>query len=245
MRSGYDPSLDELRSLRDESRRVIASLQADYADLTGIKSIKVKHNNVLGYFVEVTANNADKLMSVPLNETFIHRQTLANAVRFTTTELADLEAKIASAAGKALAIEQDIFAHLEREVLAASDMIKNASHALAVLDVSIALALLAEEQNYCRPVIDESLAFHVEGGRHPVVEQALMSDGADAFVANDCNLSPQNGETNGKIWLMTGPNMAGKSTFLRQNALIAILAQMGSFVPASNAHIGVSEQRTI
>ncbi len=242
VRSGYDPSLDELRSLRDESRRVIASLQADYADLTGIKSIKVKHNNVLGYFVEVTANNADKLMSVPLNETFIHRQTLANAVRFTTTELADLEAKIASAAGKALAIEQDIFAHLEREVLAASDMIKNASHALAVLDVSIALALLAEEQNYCRPVIDESLAFHVEGGRHPVVEQALMSDGADAFVANDCNLSPQNGETNGKIWLMTGPNMAGKSTFLRQNALIAILAQMGSFVPASNAHIGLIDR---
>lgn len=242
VRRGYDPSLDELRSLRDESRRVIASLQADYAELTGIKSLKVKHNNVLGYFVEVTANNADKLMTAPLNETFIHRQTLANAVRFTTTSLAELEAKIASAGSKALAIELEIFGSLQHDVLKAGDLIKQASHAVAVLDVSIALARLAEEQNYCRPLMDDSLAFHIEGGRHPVVEQALMEDGAEAFVANDCDLSPQGMEQNGKIWLMTGPNMAGKSTFLRQNALIAILAQMGSFVPASSAHIGLIDR---
>ncbi len=242
VRRGYDASLDELRSLRDESRRVIASLQADYAQLTGVKSIKVKHNNVLGYFVEVTANNADRMMSAPLNETFIHRQTLANAVRFTTTELADLEAKIASAGSKANAIEQDIFDYLCREVLAAAEIIKAAAHALAVLDVSTALASLAEEKSYCRPVMDDSLAFAVERGRHPVVEEALAKDGGDPFVANDCDLGPGPNEANGKIWLMTGPNMAGKSTFLRQNALIAILAQMGAFVPASSAHIGMIDR---
>lgn len=242
VRPGYDAALDELRALRDESRRVIASLQADYAELSGVKSIKVKHNNVLGYFVEVTANNADRMMSPPLNETFIHRQTLANAVRFTTTELAELEAKIASAGTKATAIEQDIFSYLCREVLAVSELIKAASHALSVLDVSIALANLAEEQQYCRPLMDGSLAFDIERGRHPVVEGALARDGGEPFVANDCNLGPVDGEKNGSIWLMTGPNMAGKSTFLRQNALIAILAQMGSFVPAQRAHIGLVDR---
>ena len=242
VRPGYDSALDELRSLRDESRRVIASLQADYADLSGVKSIKVKHNNVLGYFVEVTANNADKMMSAPLNETFIHRQTLANAVRFTTTELADLEAKIASAGTKATAIEQEVFAHLSGEVLSVSEIIKQAAHALSVLDVSIALANLAEEKQYCRPLIDDSLAFDVKRGRHPVVEEALAREGGEPFVANDCDLGPQAEQKNGAIWLMTGPNMAGKSTFLRQNALIAILAQMGSFVPAQEAHIGLVDR---
>ncbi|MCT4655561.1 MAG: DNA mismatch repair protein MutS [Cohaesibacter sp.] len=242
VRKGYDPSLDELRSLRDESRRVIASLQADYADMTGVKSLKVKHNNVLGYFVEVTANNAEKLMSVPLNETFIHRQTLANAVRFTTTTLADLEAKIASAGSKAMAIELEIFSHLAGQILAASSAIKAASHAFAVFDVSASLAALAQDRGYCRPVMDNSLAFSIERGRHPVVEHALAQEGSEPFVANDCALGPQEGQNHGNIWLMTGPNMAGKSTFLRQNALIAIMAQMGSYVPAKSAHIGLIDR---
>ncbi|PLW76157.1 DNA mismatch repair protein MutS [Cohaesibacter celericrescens] len=242
VRTGYDAGLDELRSLRDESRRVIASLQADYANETGIKALKVKHNNVLGYFLEVTANNADKMMSAPLNERFIHRQTLANAVRFTTTELADLEARIASAGAKVIAIELSIFDRLRDQVLAAVDLIQKAARALATLDVSTALACLADEQNYCRPLMDDSLAFEVSAGRHPVVELALSRDGGDPFVANDCDLSPQAGHDNGRIWLMTGPNMAGKSTYLRQNALIAILAQMGSFVPADQAHIGLVDR---
>ncbi|WP_407652426.1 DNA mismatch repair protein MutS [Cohaesibacter marisflavi] len=242
VRSGYDESLDELRSLRDESRRVIASLQANYAEQTDIKSVKVKHNNVLGYFVEVTANNADRLMTAPLNETFIHRQTLANAVRFTTTELADLEARIASAGAKVVAIELSIFDQLRDAILASQDLIKQAAQAIAVLDVSIALARLAEERNYCRPRVDGSLAFDIHNGRHPVVEIALQKDGSDPFVANDCDLSPKDSHLHGRIWLMTGPNMAGKSTFLRQNALIAILAQMGSFVPADAAHIGLVDR---
>jgi DNA mismatch repair protein MutS len=231
-----------VRALRDESMRVIASLQADYIALAGIKSLKVKHNNVLGYFVDVTANHAEKLMTAPLNETFIHRQTLANAVRFTTTELADLEAKIASAGARAIAMELAIFDHLRAEILSSADIIKAAAHALAVLDVSIALANLAEEWNYCRPQMDESLNFVIEGGRHPVVEQALAREGNEAFVANSCDLGPKAGHSHGQIWLMTGPNMAGKSTFLRQNALIAILAQMGAYVPARAAHIGLVDR---
>ena len=239
---GFEPSLDELRALRDESRRVIASLQANYANQTGIRSTKIKHNNVLGYFIEVSANHADKLMSAPLNETFIHRQTLANAVRFTTTELAELEARIASAGVKVTAIELEIFDRMRSAVIDAADRILDAAHALAVLDVSTALASLAEERNYCRPRMDLSLAFEVENGRHPVVEVALERQGGDPFVANNCDLGPQASEQNGRIWLITGPNMAGKSTFLRQNALIAILAQMGAFVPANSAHIGLVDR---
>ncbi|WP_316857977.1 DNA mismatch repair protein MutS [uncultured Cohaesibacter sp.] len=242
VRSGFDTDLDDLRALRDESRRVIASLQAGYAEKTGVKSLKIKHNNVLGYFIEVTANNADKLMSTPLNETFIHRQTLASAMRFTTTELADLEARIASAGAKVIAIELAIFDKLRDAVLETSDTIKQAARAMAVLDVSISLAILAEERNYCRPRVDDSLAFEVRNGRHPVVEVALQTGGEESFVANDCNIGPKDSHQNGQIWLMTGPNMAGKSTFLRQNALIAILAQMGSFVPADEAHIGLVDR---
>ena len=241
VREGYDAALDELRALRDESRRVIAALQARYADETGIKALKVRHNNVLGYFVEVTAQNGDKLMAPPLNATFIHRQTLAGQVRFTTTELGELEAKIASAADRALGLELDIFERLCAAVIAEGDAIKDCAEALARLDVAGALAQLAAERDYARPDIDDSHAFTIEGGRHPVVEQALARDGTP-FVANDCDLSPPEEGEAGRIWLITGPNMAGKSTFLRQNALIAILAQMGSFVPARHAHIGVVDR---
>ncbi|HZP79888.1 MAG TPA: DNA mismatch repair protein MutS [Pseudolabrys sp.] len=241
VRSGYEAALDEARALRDESRRVIAALQSRYADDTGVRALKIRHNNVLGYFVEVTAQHGDKLMAAPLNATFIHRQTLAGQVRFTSTELGELEAKIASAADRALGIELEIFERLAATVTAASATIKQAAEALALLDVASGLALLASERDYVRPQVDRSLAFVVEGGRHPVVEQALLHDGGP-FVANDCDLSPPREAVAGRIWLLTGPNMAGKSTFLRQNALIAVLAQMGAFVPARAAHIGVVDR---
>jgi DNA mismatch repair protein MutS len=235
VRTGYEPVLDEARALRDESRRVIAALQVRYAETTGIRSLKIKHNNVLGYFIDVTAQNGEKLLSAPLNAKFIHRQTTAGQVRFTTTELGELEAKIANAAERALALELEIFDRLTAAVAAASGAIKEAADALAAVDVAAALANLAVERDYVRPEVDDSLAFAISGGRHPVVEQALGGDGGP-FIANDCDLSA------GRIWLITGPNMAGKSTFLRQNALIVVLAQMGSYVPARAAHIGVIDR---
>jgi len=241
VRTGYDAALDEARALRDESRRVIAALQARYADTASVRALKIRHNNVLGYFVEVTAQHGDRLMAPPLNATFIHRQTLAGQVRFTTTELGELEAKIASAADRALGIELETFERLAATVTAAAAAIKDAAEALAVLDVATALAQLAVERHYTRPQIDASLDFVIEGGRHPVVEQMLAGDGGP-FVANDCDLSPPASAANGRIYLVTGPNMAGKSTYLRQNALIAILAQMGSFVPARRAKIGAVDR---
>jgi DNA mismatch repair protein MutS len=239
LRAGYDPALDEARALRDESRRVIAALQARYIDETGVRILKIRHNNVLGYFVEVTAQHGDKLTVPPFNAIFIHRQTLAGQVRFTTTELGELEAKIASAGERALGIELDSFERLTAVVLAQSAQIKQAAEALAALDVASALANLAAERDYVRPQVDNSLRFVIEGGRHPVVEQALARDGTP-FVANNCDLTAE--EKAGRIWLLTGPNMAGKSTFLRQNALIAVLAQMGSFVPAKSATLGVVDR---
>jgi DNA mismatch repair protein MutS len=241
VRSGYEHSLDEARALRDESRRVIAALQVRYIESTGIRSLKIRHNNVLGYFVDVTAQHGDKLMGAPLNAIFIHRQTTAGQVRFTTTELGKLEAEIASAADRALALELEIFDRLAVAVTAAGEPIKVAAEALAVVDVAAALAAVAIERDYVRPEVDASLAFAITAGRHPVVEQALATDGGP-FVGNDCDLSPPSGDSAGRIWLVTGPNMAGKSTFLRQNALIAVLAQIGSFVPARAARIGVVDR---
>ncbi len=252
VRAGCEAALDEARALRDESRRVIAALQVRYAETTGIRALKIRHNNVLGYFVDASAQHGEKLTSAPLNATFIHRQTTAGQVRFTTTELGELEAKIANAAERALALEFEIFDRLAASVAAASVAIKEAANAIALLDVASALAALAVERDYTRPDVDGSLAFAISGGRHPVVEQALQASGGP-FVANDCDLSPppppnppeKAGEATegaGRIWLVTGPNMAGKSTFLRQNALIAVLAQMGSFVPARAAHIGIVDR---
>src|SRR6476660_9717308 len=245
VREGFEPALDESRNLRDASRLVVAAMQARYADDTGIKGLKIRHNNVLGYFVEVTAQHGDRLMTAPLNATFIHRQTLAGQVRFTTSELGEIEARIASAGDRALGLEIDIFERLNAMVTAASDDLRTAANGFARLDVATALAKLAVDDNYVRPEVDTSLGFAIEGGRHPVVEQALKRDG-HPFIANACDLSPvpppypppQAGESGmgpGQIWLITGPNMAGKSTFLRQNALIALLAQIGSFVPAARA----------
>ena len=241
VRQGYEPALDESRNLRDASRLVVASMQARYADGTGVKGLKIRHNNVLGYFVEVTAQHGDKLMSPPLNATFIHRQTLAGQVRFTTSELGEIEAKIANAGDRALGLELEIFERLCALAVEASDDLRAAAYAFASLDVATALAKRAVDDNYVRPEVDGSLCFAIEGGRHPVVEQALKRDG-QPFIANASDLSPAPQQTSGQIWLITGPNMAGKSTFLRQNALIALLAQAGSFVPASRARIGVIDR---
>ncbi|MCD7058487.1 DNA mismatch repair protein MutS [Pelagibacterium xiamenense] len=237
---GYDPELDTQRQLGRESRTVVARLQAELCEATGVKALKIKHNNVLGFFVEVPSNHGQKLLDAH-RETFIHRQTLANAMRFTTGELAELEGKIARAQDTALEIELSIFARLREAVLAATQELQAAADAMAALDVAASLATLAAERGYCRPVIDGSLAFEIGGGRHPVVEATLEREG-QSFVANDCDLSAPEDADAGQLWLITGPNMGGKSTFLRQNALIAILAQMGSYVPARSAHIGAIDR---
>jgi DNA mismatch repair protein MutS len=241
VREGYEGPLDKARNLRDASRLVVASMQARYAEDAGVKGLKIRHNNVLGYFVEVTAQHGEKLMAPPLNATFIHRQTLAGQIRFTTSELGEIEAKIANAGDRALGLELEIFERLCALAITASDDLRAAAHAFAILDVATALARLAVDDNYVRPEVDTSLGFAVEGGRHPVVEQALKRDG-QPFIANACDLSPGPGQKSGQIWLITGPNMAGKSTFLRQNALIALMAQSGSFVPASRARIGIVDR---
>ena len=238
---GFDPALDALRTLKDESRRLIAQLQARYQSDTTVSSLKIKHNNVLGYFIEVTSTHADKLMSGAAAETFIHRQTMANAVRFTTVELSDLERRIGESGDRAVALELALFAELRAQTLANGEAIARLAAAAASLDVGAGLADLAVERRYCRPVVDDSTRFRLTGGRHPVVE-AMMADARDTgFVPNDCDLSGT-GVEGGQLWLLTGPNMAGKSTFLRQNALIAILGQIGCFVPADAAHIGVIDR---
>ncbi|HEY6669923.1 MAG TPA: DNA mismatch repair protein MutS, partial [Methyloceanibacter sp.] len=237
IKDGADADLDEHRRLRDGGRQIIAGLQATYAEATGIKSLKVRHNNVLGYFVEVTALHGGVLSKPPHVELFIHRQTLANVVRFSTPELAELEARITQAADRALAIELDIFARLTQAVLAEESALAAASAALAELDHYTGLAELAVAENYVRPKIDGSLVFAVEEGRHPMVEQNLRRSEGASFVGNDCSL----GDTM-RVLVVTGPNMAGKSTFLRQNALIVVLAQSGCFVPAQSAHIGVVDR---
>ncbi|MDC9701167.1 MAG: DNA mismatch repair protein MutS [Alphaproteobacteria bacterium] len=242
VRAGYSKDLDDTRDLRSESRKVIVSLQARYVSLTGIKSLKIKHNNMLGYFVEVSVQSGSKLLEAPLNTTFTHRWTSANVLRFSTGELSELESRILSAAQEVLSIEQGIFENSCALVLARSEAVKLSAAALAVVDVYASLAVLAHMEDYTRPCVDSSLAFSIKGGCHPIVRHVLKRDGV-SFVANDCNLGPPEGEDGlGQIWLITGPNMAGKSTFLRQNALIAILAQMGSYVPARQAHIGVVDQ---
>jgi DNA mismatch repair protein MutS len=236
--AGHDAELDEVRQLRDEGRSVIARMQSEYIAQTGIQSLKIKHNNVLGYFIETTSTHADRMLSAPLSGTFIHRQTTAGQVRFTTVPLSEMEARILNAGSRALEIEKRLYDGLRTMVLDAAGPISGAARALAEIDLAAALADLARGEDWVEPVVDESRAFEVEGGRHPVVERALKRRG-ETFVANDCLLTA--GDTPA-IWLLTGPNMAGKSTFLRQNALIALLAQAGSFVPARRARIGLVSQ---
>jgi DNA mismatch repair protein MutS len=241
VREGFDPQLDEERALASQTRAVIAALQARLVDETDLRSLKIRHNGVLGFFVEIPAAQGSKLLEEPHRQHFIHRQTLANAMRFTTTELADLEGRIARAHESALQIETRIFAALRDAVLAETAALRQVADALAELDVTAALAQLAATRSYTRPEVDNSLAFEIVSGRHPVVEDMVMAEG-QSFVVNDANLSGSDAIGGGRLWLVTGPNMGGKSTFLRQNALIAVLAQMGSFVPAAKAHIGVVDR---
>ena len=238
IRAGHNADLDEARELQHDSRRFIAGLQARYGAETGCRTLRVKHNHMIGYFVEVPQNVGEDLLKAPWKETFIHRQTMAGAMRFSTAELGELEAKIASASDRALRIELGLFDAMTGRLLLLSQDIAAASDALALVDVAAALADLAARLGWTRPQVDASLAFSVEGGRHPVVEAALKRDGA-AFIANDADLS---GTQAGRILLVTGPNMGGKSTYLRQNALMVVLAQMGSFVPARSARIGVVDR---
>jgi DNA mismatch repair protein MutS len=229
---GYVPELDELVALRDQGRLMIVQLQDKYRSSYGISSLKIKHNNILGYHIEITNTHADK---IPYD--FIHRQTMAGALRYTSVELGELEQQLSSAAEKALAIELRLYEDLVQEILAHGDEIASTAQAIADLDVTLSHASLAVDLNYCRPQIDTSQAFEIVGGRHPVVERALADQGELTFVPNGCTLGQgQN------LWLLTGPNMAGKSTFLRQNALITLLAHMGSYVPATSAHIGLVDR---
>jgi DNA mismatch repair protein MutS len=243
IRSGVHAPLDETRALRDESRRVIAGLEAKYRQASGVAMLRIKHNGVLGYFIEVTAQHADKLMAFNKSEVgrdlFRHRQTMAGAARFSTDELATLASRIAEAGEQALAIEKSLFDDMVALTLEQADTLSAIAGALAVIDVCVSLGELAVAANYVRPAIDNGAGFKITRGRHPVVEAALAADQARGFVPNDCDLSAN---AKGRLWLVTGPNMAGKSTFLRQNALIAILAQMGSFVPADAAHIGIVDR---
>ncbi len=232
VRPGFDGELDRQRALRDESRRLIAGLQQGYAAKSGASGLRIKHNNVLGYFIEVSATQAEKMTAAG----FHHRQTLASAMRFSTPELVELEEAIRAAGERTQAAEQAIFEALLQAVVEEAPAIQETAAALAALDVAAGLAELAVEQRWVAPQMRDDAAFQVVGGRHPVVEQALAR-GGERFVANDCDLSPGS-----RLWLLTGPNMAGKSTFLRQNALIAILAQLGSFVPAERATLGLVDR---
>lgn len=234
----WDPALDELRTLKDQSRRVVAGLQKTYADQTGISGLKVKHNNVLGYFIEVSARHGEAMMGV---EPFIHRQTMANAVRFSTTELGELESKIASAASRAIALELEIFSRFCAQVEGLAGVIRAAGEALAALDVWAAAAHWAVETGACRPELTDGADLFIEAGRHPVVEQALTRSGEARFTPNDCQLDAD-GKAASRLLLVTGPNMAGKSTFLRQCAIIVIMAQAGLFVPARTVRLGLVDR---
>jgi DNA mismatch repair protein MutS len=230
--SGYHAGLDELRSLKNEGARRIAALQQRYIEATSINTLKIRYNNILGYYIEITQAHQSKVTN-----DFIHRQTLASNLRYTTVELSELERNISEAADKALKLELEIFAELCAVVIAKSQHIVTTARALSRLDVLSGLAELAAKRRYVCPEINNSLEFEIEKGRHPVVEAALEKHTHQPFIGNNVNLAPDK-----RLWLLTGPNMAGKSTFLRQNALIAILAQMGSFVPAEAARIGMIDK---
>ena len=239
--TGWSPEIDKLKTLRDDSRRLIAGLQADYAKLANVPTLKIKHNNVLGYFVEVTPKHADVMLNKGPDSPFIHKQTLVSGVRFTTVELADLDSKIASAAERVTALEVDVFNQFVERLRDRVEIIRNMARCLSRLDVQAGWAVWAEENKAVRPVMSDSPDFKITGGRHSVVEEALRKSGAPAFTANDCALSA-GGKIAPRLTLITGPNMAGKSTYLRQNALMFILAQAGGFVPAARAEIGVADR---
>jgi DNA mismatch repair protein MutS len=232
---GYDEALDALRATGGEGRRAIAALEARYRERTGIAALKIRHNNVLGYHVEVAARHADALMAQ--GSGFTHRQTLAGVVRFNAAELHEQAMRVGQASGHALAAEAAHLENLTATALERASAIAATADALARIDVAAALAERAAEGGWCRPALVDHACFDVAGGRHPVVEAAVAAAGGGRFVANDLTLSEAE-----RLWLVTGPNMGGKSTFLRQNALIAVLAQAGSFVPASSATLGMVDR---
>ena len=230
--SGFSDELDAARRLRDEGRAVIAAMQAEYAELSGIASLKIRHNGTLGYVVEVTPAQGERLRQAPLDATFHHRQSTASAVRFATGALSETEARLLNAAEEAGAIERRLFGELRAAVLAEAGALSRVAGRLAEVDVAAGLADVAAEGRWARPVLDGSREFALRGGRHPVVEGALRRAGKP-FVANDCELGER------PIRLLTGPNMGGKSTYLRQAGLIAVLAQAGSYVPAEQLTMGL------
>ena len=238
IRTGFSADLDAIKTLRDNSRKVVASMQAEYASLSECRTLRIKHNNFLGFYIEVPQEAGERFLRDPLNVLFIHRQTMAGAMRFSTAPLAELQTRIDSAAEQVLTLELAIFEQLVAQILLQSEPLNAATDALAALDVSAALAEIAVDRNWVKPEITQDQDFDLKGARHPVVEAALRKNGK-SFIANDCDLSHTD---KGRILLVTGPNMAGKSTFLRQNALIAVLAQMGSFVPATYAKIGIIDR---
>jgi DNA mismatch repair protein MutS len=233
---GFDVALDEMRLLTSDARQVIANLTAEVSTLAGLP-LKIRNNAVLGYFIEATPKQAEALMNAPLNATFIHRQTNASAVRFTTTALIELDGQIARAGERALARELELWSMALAQVIAVTHKIRDAATALATMDVAAGLAAWAVAANATRPVLDDSHVFEAIGARHPVVEAALRKAG-EVFTANNCTLDAT-GQEGARLTLITGPNMAGKSTFLRQNALLAVLAQAGSFVPAEHLRLGL------
>ena len=231
---GYDSALDDLRRTSRDGRQAIAALEARYRDATGISSLKIKHNAVLGYFVEVPARHGDALMAE--DSGFTHRQTMAGAVRFNSTELHEAAMRIVQAGGHSVAAEA---AHLEELMAAVMEnrtAIAATADALARIDVAAALAQRSAEGGWCEPAFVDQPCLDITAGRHPVVESALAKAG-ERFIANDCALKPEE-----RLWLISGPNMGGKSTFLRQNALIVLLAQSGSYVPAKSARLGIVDR---
>ena len=231
IKPGFSHKLDQLNELKNNSQLSLQNLRQQYIKETGISSLKISYNNVLGYFIDITPQHASKMK----DELFIHRQTLANSVRYTSPELRSLESELVNLENNILKLELSLYNQLVEEIIAKSDELALLAHSISVIDVAIGFAVLAREDNYCRPIIDDSLEFNIKQGRHPIIEHSLKQQKQE-FVANDCHLAEQN------LWLITGPNMAGKSTFLRQNALIAILGQMGSYVPARFAHFGIVDK---
>lgn len=226
--NSYHPKLDDLRRLLNDNNDLINNLKNEYIEQTGIETLKILHNNVIGLFIEVTPKYANKIT----HENFIHKQTLTTAIRFTTTKLQELESEIINAKVIALNLEKELFLGVCQNIIQCANTLRKMAHGLSVVDVFSSLAILALDEGYVRPEITDDCSFEIVDGRHPVVEKSTS-----VFISNDCNLSKSQ-----RLWLITGPNMAGKSTFLRQNAIITILAQIGSFVPASFARIGVVDK---
>lgn len=236
---GFDPALDETATLRDDSRRVIAGLQARYAEETGIP-LKIKHIAIWGFVLEATPKQAEALMAPPWSATFHHRQTLSGMVRFTTTELVELDGRVARAGEAALSRELAIFEAWVREADALAEPLTALADALAVIDVAAGLADRAADGGWTRPELTDDATFALEAGRHPVVEAAVRKAG-EPYTPNDATLDGD-GVAGPRLLLVTGPNMAGKSTYLRQCALMAILAQAGAFVPAGRFSMGIADR---